>query len=111
MQKQRFAANQAQEAKFAKFAKQVSGFLETTQDFFVTPLSDDWAGLEEKGTKYGAFLVTKNPVQGGRRFSIIPEFFDPARLNPLMVSVPTGKVMTNIFLFVGAQDGFFKSLF
>ena len=105
LQKQRYLTDQAQDAKFVRFEKQVQDFLDIA-DFFVTPLSDDWSTLESKGTRWGAFLVTKTPMRGGRRFSVLPDFFDPSRLNPVLISVPTGKVVTNCWLFVGSQDKF-----
>ena len=106
LQNQRFSASQDQETKFAKFAEQARNFLETAGDFFITPISQDWDILEQKGSRYGAFLVSKTIVRGGKRFSTLPEFFDPSRLSPVMVSVPTGSNMTNLLLFVGSQESF-----
>ena len=105
LQNQHFASSQAQEAKFERFAEQARGFLETTSEFFVTPIGDDWSTLEQKGSRFGAFVVTKFLMKGGCRFSAIPEFFDPARLTPVLVSVPTGSVMTNVYFFIGSQAG------
>ena len=108
LQNQHFAHAQDQEAKFAKFGQQARNFLDTQNDFFVTPISQDWESLERKGSRYGAFLVTKTILVGGKRFSALPTFFDPARLSPALISVPTGSTMTNIWIFIGSQDGFFK---
>ena len=106
LQNQQFAATQDQELRFAKFAEQASNFLDSAGDFYISPISQDWEILEQKGSRYGAFLVTKSLVRGGKRFSALPEFFDPSRLSPVMVSVPTGSNMTNLLLFVGSQESF-----
>ena len=106
LQNQAFASTQDQDAKFAKFGEQARKFLDTAGDFFITPISQNWEMLEQKGSRYGAFLVTKNILRGGKRFSNLPDFFDPSRLNPTMVSVPTGSSVTNLWLFVGSQEGF-----
>ena len=103
LQNQRFSASQDQEAKFEKFGQQARNFLDTIGDFFVTPISQDWDALERKGSRYGAFLVTKSIARGGKRFSALPDFFDPSRLSPVMISIPTGSNMTNLWLFVGSQ--------
>ena len=106
LQNQHFAHSQEQETKFASFGKQVRNFLDTVGDFYVAPISQDWDTLERRGTRYGAFVVTKSLVRGGKRFSALPTFFDPSRLSPIMISVPTGKTMTNMLLFVGSQESF-----
>ena len=106
LQNQAFSATQEQETKFAKFGEQARNFLDTIGDFYVTPISHDWETLEQKGSRFGAFLVSKNVLRGGKRFSMLPEFFDPSRLSPVMISVPTGSNVTNLWLFVGSQEGF-----
>ena len=104
LQNQTFAATQEQEAKFAKFGEQAKNFLDTAGDFYITPINHDWDMLEQKGSRFGAFLVTKKILRGSKRFSVLPDFFDPSRLTPLMVSVPTGSNMSNLWLFVGSQE-------
>ena len=106
LQNQHFAIEQEQQAKFEKFAQQARNFLETQGEFYVTPISHDWNTLERKGSRYGAFMVTKSIMRGGKRFSALPAFFDPSRLSPLLISVPTGSNMSNVWLFVGSQEGF-----
>ena len=108
LQNQAFSTTQEQDTKFEKFGEQARKFCETAGEFYVTPISQNWDTLERKGSRYGAFLVTKNILRGGKRFSALPEFFDPARLNPVLVSVPTGSNVTNVWLFVGSQDSFYK---
>ena len=108
LQNQAFSATQEQEKKFLSFGNQARKFLETTGDFYITLISQDWDTLERKGSRYGAFLVSKNILRGGKRFSALPEFFDPSRLSPALISVPTGSTVTNLWLFVGSQDSFYK---
>ena len=109
LQNQRYAATQDQEANFNAFGKQARNYLDTAGDLFITPISLNWDLLEQKGSRYGAFLVTKTLVRGGKRFSALPSFFDPSRLTPVMISVPTGSNMSNMWLFVGSQVSFQKS--
>ena len=106
LQNQHFALEQDQQEKFEKFEQQARNFLQTADEFYVTPINHDWTTLERKGSRYGAFLVTKSIMRGGKRFSALPAFFDPSRLSPLLLSVPTGSTMSNVWLFVGSQESF-----
>ena len=109
IQNQRFCADEGQENNFQKFGKQAQDFLQSIPDFFVTPLGGEtWDTLEAKGTRWGTFLVTKTYVRGGVRFSKTPDFFDPSRLSPLLLSVPTGKTMCNVWIFIGSQAGLIR---
>ena len=109
LQNQQFHADEGQENNFKNFGKQAQEFLQSIPDFYVTPLGGEtWKSLEIKGTRWGSFAVTKTYVRGGVRFSKTPAFFDPARLSPLLISIPTGKIMTNVWIFIGSQAGLFS---